>query len=282
MENETEKLTNEKVEEFKKELNIINELINYISTQRQDEINIIKYNINKENEKLKKCDSRRIKPYFFKFVGDNEAKKQRKSINKKHKKDLNKKIIIQFAKDNGLKLEDVDMKDKRLLMLLNKGDKLQQKWEEVIYRKIDTPMDWLQDELDTIKNNKKNGTIQVIQLVNKNTNKINKDIVNYIVNSIKYLDTKIKAYKLSCDLSSKEQLTKIKYEKKRVVDEIIKYMRLNKANLYGVLKECLNSVKNNGRLNKKSGIESLSLEVLFMAYGDGLLNMFKQWGDFKI
>lgn len=160
--------------------------------------------------------------------------------------------------------------------MLNQSSILQQKWEEVIYRKIDTPMDWLQDELNTIKNNKKNGTIQVIQLVNKNTNKVNKDVINYIINSIRYLDTKIKSYRLNYDLSSKEKLEKIKYEKKRVVDEIIKYMRLNKADLYGVLKECLNSVKNNGKLNKKSGIESISLEVLFMAYGDGLLNMFLQ------
>lgn len=262
--------------ELEKEINNLQLKIESINIERQDEIDVVKDKIFKKYEELKQYDSRRIKPYFFKFIGDNEAKKQRKATNKKHRKELDKSTIAKYVAENKIEVDKVDMKDKKLIELLKANDKIQQEWEDKIYRKLDTPMDWLQDELDKIKNKKPVGTVQVIQLVKKNKHKANEETVNYIVECIKYLDIKIKAYRLKDELTSKEKLDKIRNEKKRVINEIIRYMKLNKSDLYGMLKECLNSVKNNGKVNKKSGIESLSLEILFKAYGTGLLDMFIQ------
>lgn len=243
-----------------------------INLERQNEIDAVKNKLSKKFIELQKYDSRRIKPYFMKFVGDTEAKKQRIKTNKKHRKQLDQPIIKKYCKDNDIKI--LDKKDKKLQELLKVNDNIQKEWEDKIYDKtMDTPMNWLNLELDKIKNSKKIGTVQVIQLVKKNKHKANEEVVNYVTNNIKNLDTKIKAYKLNTDLTGKDKLNKIRFAKKEVVKNI-KYMKLNKTDMYGVMKECLNSCKKNGKVDKKTGIESLSLEILFSTYGTGLLNMF--------
>lgn len=274
-EDSIEKLSEKKVSKLLEDLDIINTIIYYINIERQEEIDILKHNLSKKYSELRKYDSRRIKPYFFKFIGDNNAKKQRKITYRKHKKYLDNKTIIKFAKDNNLSINEIDLKNKQLLKQLTLNKKVQKKWKDSIYRKLDTPMDWLQEELDKIKNNKKSKTIQVIQLIKVNTNKIDNDIVNSIVLKIQDLNAKIKSYKLNNDLSYKDRIENIKNAKEEVVKAIID-IKPTKSDLYGIMKKCLNSVKKNGKINKKSYIESIALEILFMAFGDGLLNMFKK------
>lgn len=273
-ENEVEKLSDKGVKNIKDEILSLDEDIKRINVKRQSEIDAIKNKISEKYAELKQCDGRIFKPYFFKFIGDNESKKKRRKTNKGHRKELDRATILKYAHDNNIQVDEINRKDKEISKLLKVNDEIQKKWENAIYRKLDTPMDWLQDELDKIENKKKVGTVQVIQLVKKNKHKANEMTVDYIIKCINYLDTKIKGYRANDDLTSKEKLDKIRSEKKRVVKEVIRSMKLSKTDLYGVLKKCLNSVKNNGKVQKKSGIESLSLEILFKAYGTGLLGMF--------
>jgi len=268
------------------ELNELYKKTSRLSSMSQCEIDKAKkqfeeLNVPKELEKMKKglrlvddTDSRRIKPYFFKFIGDTASKKQRNATNKNHRKELDQPIILKYCIDNGVEIKDLDKKNKVLVGLLKVNDDIQKEWEDKIYdREMDTPMNWLQTEMDKVKNSKKVGTVQVVQLVKRNTNKVNADVVNYIVKMIKNLDTKTKAYKINADLSSKDKLQLIRYAKSDVSKSIMN-LKLTKADIYGVLRKALNSVKNNGKVDKKSGIESLSLEILFKTYGTGLLNMF--------
>ncbi|AHF07173.1 hypothetical protein [Desulfitobacterium metallireducens] len=261
---------NEKVIQIKSEIETLKQ---ELTIAKGNEIDEVKSRISVKYEELKKYDSRRIKPYFFKFIGDNASKKQRKATNKKHRKDLDQPIILKYCADNGIDIKDLDKENKDLVKLLKVNDKIQKEWEEKIYIKMDTPMDWLEEEMDKVKNGKKIGTTQVIKLVKKNKHKANDEVVSYVVKNIKNLDKKIKAYKLDCDLAAKDKLEKIRSVKKEVVNNIL-YIKLTKADLYGVMKMCLNSVKKNGEIDKRSGIESITLEVLFQVYGDGLLNMF--------
>lgn len=235
-------------------------------------------NVPAELEKMKTGlkvvdDGRRVKPYFFKFIGDNASKKHRKATNRKHRKQLDQPIIDQYCLDNGIDIKDLDKKNKDLIKLLKVNDAIQKEWENQIYEKMNTPMDWLQEEIDKIKNGKKVGTIQVINLVKKNKHKPNAQIVEDIVKMLKDVDIKIEAYKLNADLTSKDKLDKIRYAKYQVSKNIVE-LKLNKTDIYWVLKRCLNTCKKNGKVDKKSGIESITLEILFKTYGDGLLNMF--------
>jgi hypothetical protein len=249
--------------------------IKNINLARQSEVDEIKNKITEKYIEQQRYDSRRIKPYFFKFIGDNEAKKQRKATFKKHRREIDQPIIKKYCEDNGIELKNLNLKDKELQKLLKVNDTIQKEWEEKNYDKnIDTPMNWLQLELDKIKDSKKIGTVQVIQLVKKNKNKAMEETVDNIVNSIKKLDVDIKAYKLNEDLSAKDKLSKIRSVKATAVKDILK-MKLTKADLYWILRKSLNSVKNNGKIDKKSGVESITLEVLFKAFGTGLLNMFE-------
>lgn len=259
--------------ELEEQLNKLELKIEGINLEKQDEINIIKNDISKKYDELKQYDNRRIKPYFFKFIGNNKTKKKRKATNKKHRKELDKLTIAKYAEDNNIEINKIDMKNEKIIKLLKKNDKIQKAWKDAVYKKMDTPMDWLQDELDKISNKRKVGTVQVIQLVKKDKHKANDTVVNYIVNRIKDLDSKVTAYRLNDDLNSKEKLTKIRSAKRQVIKDI-RFMKPTKANLYGIMKKCLNTVKKNGRVSKKSSIESISLEMLFEAYGTGLLDMF--------
>lgn len=237
-------------------------------------------NVPAELEKIKEGletvsvdDSRRIKPYFFKYIGDNKAQKQRAQTNKKHREKLDDATIKQFAKDNNIDVKKVDMKDKKLIKMLKKNNKIQKKWEEKEYKRMDTQMDWLQEELDKIKDADRKSTIQVIQLIKKSKHKANEEVVSSVVKIIKDLDIKIKGYKLNLDLDYPTTKFKIDRAKNKAAKEI-KNIKLTKANMYSVLKKCLNTVKKNGKLDKRSGIESITLEILFKAFGTGLLDMF--------
>lgn len=239
-------------------------------------------NVPRELEKIKEgmervssTDNRCIKPYFFKFTGDTKAQKQRLQVNQAHKRELDNETIKKFAIANNIDIENVDMSDKRLVKLLKKNTDIQKTWEEEGYKIMDTPMDWLQEELDTIKDANSTATIQVIQLVKKSKHKADEKIVASVVKKIRDLDTKVKGYRLDLELDYNVKQSKITREKNKVSKEISE-MKLTKANMTGILKVCLNSVKKNENLNKRSNIESLTLEVLFKAYGKGLLSMFER------
>lgn len=268
------KLSEEEIEELNKEnLDLQNEILK-INSEKQDDIDKVKNVIKDLRKELKPYDSRRVKPYFFKYIGDNEAIKQRKKTNKKHRKELDKPIIDQYAKDHNKEVKDVDLKDKELKKLLKVNDSIQKEWVNRIYDySIETPMNWLNKELDKVSNSKKVGTVQVIQLLKKNKHKANDKIVNEIVEIIKNADEEIKSYKNNKELSAKDRLQNIRHIKYRTRNVILRY-KLTKTNLYWVLKACLNSTKNNGKLDAKSSIESITLEILFMTFGIGLIDMF--------
>jgi len=227
----------------------------------------------KEGLKLTE-DGRRIKPYFFKYIGDNASKKQRNDTNKKHRRELDLPIIEAFCADKGIDVKEVDKKNKKLVKLLKVNDNKQKAWELDGYdKKMDTPMNWVQLEMDTVKNCIGVGKIQVIELVKKSKHKADVEIVEGVVGKITELDTKVKGYKLNVDLQSKDKMEKIRYAKKELSKDI-RNMKLTKANLFGVMQMCLNGVKKNKEVGKKSGVESIALEILFKAYGTGLLDMF--------
>jgi hypothetical protein len=261
-------------DELRNKLSQLEKEVSDINCEREREIQFVKKKIINKLIELKACDNRRIKPYFFKFVGDNKAKKQRKATNKKHRRELDKPIILEYCKDNNIDIKSVDKKNKILNKLLRINDDIQKEWEDRIYDKaMDTPMNWLELELDAIKNKEKAETIQVIKLVKKNTNRQNKELVAQVIEDIKKLDNKIKGYKLNDELNSKEKLVNIRKAKKET-KSIIKSKKLTKADLYGVLVICLNTCKNNGKIDKKSGLENIGLEILFNTYGEGMLKMF--------
>lgn len=238
-------------------------------------------NVPKELDKMKEGmlrvsedDNRRVKPYFFKYIGDTKAQKQRNLTNKANRRELDNITKAKFASDNNIDVENVDITDKRLANLLKENTTIQKEWEDAGYVRMDTQMDWLQEELDGIKVADSIPTMQVIQLVNKSKKKADSIVVSGFVELIERLDTKVKAYRLDDELKYNDMKDKIDREKDKVVKKVVK-MKLNKADMTGILKECLNSVRKNGSLNKRSSIESITLEILFKAYGSGMLSMFE-------
>lgn len=218
-------------------------------------------------------DGRRIKPYFFKYVGDNEAKKKRRQVEKAHRRELDRKTIKIYAKAKGINIKDVNRKDKELKAMLKLNNKVHKDWVNKGYKSYATPMDWINEELDKVKNSKKVGTIQVISLVKKNKNKPNMDVVDKVVDIIRELNFKIKGYRSDEELDYKDREEKINKAKTAAVKKI-RAMKLTRANLYWVLRSCLNSVKNNGKVDKKNGLESIALEILFKVHGSNLMEMF--------
>lgn len=230
--------------------------------------------LQKMKEGLQKTDDgRRIKPYFFKFIGDNDAIRFRRSVARKYRRELDKPIIEGYAESLGIDIKEIDKKDKALKQMLKVNDDKIKAWLDEMYMAMDTPMDWLQKELDKVKNSRRVGTVQVIQLIKKNTNKMNQQLVDEVVSIFRALDNEIKGYKLDKELKGKIKLDKTRDAKAEVAEKIFA-MKLSKVNLYWVLRNCLNSVKNNGKIDKKSGIESLTLEIMFMAYGTKFMEMF--------
>lgn len=256
-----------------------------INSEKEEDIELIKNKLSQKYKELKQCDTRRIKPYFFKYIGDTKVQKKKRKINKNHKKKLDRSTVVKYAKNKDIKLSEVDKNDKELIKLLKQNNNIQKEWEEKIYDyNIDTPMNWLQKELDSIKNSKKVGTIQVIQLIKKNKHGCDKETVEKVVKLLKNTYMKIKVYSGNESLDVNTKKNKIKHSKKECINEI-KKLKIKQSEMYNILIECLTSVrkvknkktgKNYYRINKKSKIESLTLELLFEVYGKGLLNIFKK------
>ncbi|WP_346874209.1 hypothetical protein [Clostridium sp. UBA5988] len=247
-------------------------------TDDELEIEEIKKEIADKCKEIGKLDSRRLKARFFKYVGDSESKKARNKVNKNHKRKLYKETIEKYAKEKGISVEEVNEKDKELIKLLKETDKKYKEWKERIYVEMDTPMDWLEKEIDDVDNKKKVGTIQVIQLIKKSKHSADEKVVKVIVDLLKNLDDIINSYKMNDELSYKDKNRNINYVKEETIDNL-KKTKVKKADMSKILQECLNSIKKNDKVKKKSGIESLTLEILFNTYGKKLLDMFVKGGD---
>ncbi|MDU1413464.1 MAG: hypothetical protein E6929_11690 [Clostridium sp.] len=243
-----------------------------------DRIDFVKMCIKLKKNELKKYDSRKLKSRLFKYVGDNESKKARNKVNKNYKRKLYKETIEKYAKEKGIKKQEINKKDNELIKLLKETDKKYKEWKERIYVEMDTPMDWLEIEIDSVNNKKKVGTVQVIQLVKKSKHSADEKVVNVIVDLIKNLDVVINSYKMNDELSYKDKSKNINYIKEETINEI-KEIKTTKADMSKILQGCLNTIKKNGKLDKKSGIESLTLELMFKIYGKKLLDMFIKGGD---
>lgn len=243
-----------------------------------DRIDFVKMCIKLKKNELKKYDSRKLKPRFFKYVGDNESKKARNKVNKNYKRKLYKETIEKYVKEKGITTQEIDKNDKELIKLLKDMDKKYKEWKERIYVEMDTPMDWLEKEIDSVNNKKKVGTIQVIQLVKKSKHSANEETVKIIVGLINSLDKTINSYKMNEELSYKDKNKNINYVKEETIDTL-KKTKVTKADMSKILQECLNKIKKNNKVKKKSGIESLTLEILFNTYGRKLLDMFIKGGD---
>ncbi|HEY5525604.1 MAG TPA: hypothetical protein VIK26_09770, partial [Clostridium sp.] len=271
-----------------------------VNNSKQNEIDDIKTKVSIKNMELSNLDKRRIKPHFFKYIGDNDSKKQRRTTNKKHRKELDAPIIEKYCSDNKIEISKVDKKDKKLIELLKVNTTIQSEWENKIYdRTMETPMNWLEDELDTIVDSNRNATLQVIQLVNASHHTSNSNKVTIVIKLIKDLDSKISTYKADVDLSYKDKLNNIKSAKAETI-RLIKEQKLNKADMFGTLQKGLNTVKKvkskiKTKVNKKnnnietkneitiknkvkvdylSGIESITIEILFKTFGTKLLSIF--------
>ncbi len=274
-----------------------------INEERQDEIIKLKNEKQDKQIQLGKLDTRRIKPAFFKYIGDNKAQKQRRTANRKHREKIDFPIVKQFCLDNEIDIikevkdngkvvynipviKDLKKDNEVLRKKLKANDKIQKEWEEKIYDKfVDTPMNWLELLLDGIKDADPTPTIQVIQLVKKSKKKVDEVKVTEIIEIVKALDTKIKGYKNNEEITAKEKVKKIRQAKEDTC-KTIRGMKLNKAVLSGVLIAGLNSVKKSKEVKRKSGIESILLEILFQTYGKGLLALFqsvvKNGGDSQV
>lgn len=238
----------------------------------------------KDMETVGDGDDRRIKPAFFKYIGDNKAQKQRRLTNKANRRMLDLETKKEFVKqkdikdinvDNIEKIEDSldEEQKKELTKLINKNYKKQKIWEEQEFRAMDTPMDWLQEEINNIKSADTIKTIQAISLVKKNKKKADDRIVKEVTRIIRDADRKINVYRSNNTLKHTYREMKINEEKSIAIKKIRK-IKLNKKNMYGVMRSCFNSVKKNGKLKRRSGIENIALELLFNVYGSGLLSMF--------
>lgn len=285
--------------ELKNNLFKLEEEISKINSEKENEIYEIKIKINLKNEELKTYDKRRVKPYFFKYIGDNKVLKQRRANIRKHKKSLDYPILEKFCKNNQIDNSKVDLNKKDCIKILRKycienkidfkglnrdlkeNSRLHKEWQEKLYVRIDTPMDWLQAELDGIKNKRGIGTIQVINLIKNPRNKSNLFSVNKVVNLIIQLQKQIDTYRLNEDLIYKDKINKINTVKISVKNKILK-LNLNRSDLYDVLKICLNTCKKNGKVDKKSGMENITLEILFKTYGIKFLDMFIKYEDSQI
>ncbi|WP_346886470.1 hypothetical protein [Clostridium sp. UBA4395] len=262
---------NIKILELQNEIEVIN-------IYRQGEMIDFKILISQKRKQISKLDSRRLKPRFFKYVGDNESKKAKNKVNKNYKRKLYKETIEKYAIEKGITMQKIDKKDKELIKLLKDMDKKYEEWKDRIYVEMDTPMDWLEAEIDTVNNKKKVGTVQVIQLIKKSKHSANENIINMVVDLLKDLNDTINSYKANEELSYKDRGKNINYVKEETIDTL-KKIKITKADMTGILKRCLNTVKKNGKVKKKSGIESLTLEILFSTYGKKLLDMFVKGGD---
>ncbi|WP_270599534.1 hypothetical protein [Clostridium baratii] len=231
------------------------------------------------NEKEYSKDNRRIKPLFFKVIGDTKALKQRKLTDKK---ELEKRITIaieEYIEDNNLKKEDVINKKgvvkkeyKELCKILKEIKKEWEVWKDKIYVEYATPMDYLQVELDNIKDSKRSKNIYLRDLLKEVKHKADKEEINKLANEIEELDKKITSINLSEDMTYKDKII----AKEELKNDFVMYIReqkLTKAKIYHLLKRCFKDSRKNENVIK--GIENLTIDVMFRTYGDKFIDMFK-------
>lgn len=258
MNNDLELIDDKEVRELRDE---IQELKLELKLNKDDEFT--KKLIKCKKDELKQYDSRRLKPYFFKFVGDNEAKKSRRKVKKAYMRKL--------MKDDGINI------DKATKEQLKAYKEMTDTWYDKQFRYMETPMDWLEIELNSIKNKTKSPTVHMIDLVKKSKHKANEELVKEVKSIIVAVDKTVTAYRSDTELEYKDRNDRIKAAKEETVTKI-KEFKIKKADISKLLIVCLNSYKKNGRLNNKTGIESIALEILFMTFGSRLFDMFIEKG----
>ncbi|NGT26269.1 hypothetical protein G6Z19_06085, partial [Clostridium perfringens] len=236
------------------------------------------------NEKEYSKDNRRVKPLFFKVIGDTKALKQRKLTDKKELEKRNSIAIEKYIEDKKLKKEDVINKKGKikkehieLINILNNIKKEWEVWKDKIYVEYATPMDMVQVELDKIKDSKRSKNIYLRDLLKEVKHKADKEEINKLALQIEDLDKKLKAINLNVDMTYKDKVI-TKEELKRTFVIYIREQKLTKAKIYHLLKRCFKIKKNNKEEKEViKGIENITIEIMFRTYGDKFIDMFKSY-----
>ncbi|MGL4571597.1 MAG: hypothetical protein ACRDCB_12750 [Clostridium sp.] len=240
-------------------------------------------------------DKRRVKPLFFKVIGDSKALKQRRITDKKEL-NLRKTLAInKYVKDKNLNVEDVvnkkgDVKKeyKELQSILKNVTKEWEIWRDKIYVEYDTPMDYLQVELDSISDSPRSANIYLRDFLKEVKHKADSDEIKSLALKIEELDKKIKGINLNENMTSLDKYINKEDLKNKCAKEL-RELKLTKAKIYHLLKRCFRikkltkkekeDIKNELRVVEESkvikGIENITIEVMFRAYGEKFIDMFK-------
>lgn len=229
-------------------------------------------------------DKRRVKPLFFKVIGDTKALKERRLTDKKELEKRNSIAIEKYIEDKKLKKEDVINKKGKvnkehieLINILNNIKKEWEVWKDKIYVEYATPMDMVQVELDKIKDSKRSKNIYLRDLLKEVKHKADKEEINKLALQIEDLDKKLKAINLNVDMTYKDKVI-TKEELKRNFVIYIREQKLTKAKIYHLLKRCFKIKKNNKEEKEViKGIENITIEIMFRTYGDKFIDMFKSY-----
>ena len=229
-------------------------------------------------------DKRRVKPLFFKVIGDTKALKERRLTDKKELEKRNSIAVEKYIEDKKLKKEDVINKKGKvnkehieLINILNNIKKEWEVWKDKIYVEYATPMDYLQVELDKIKDSKRSKNIYLRDLLKEVKHKADKEEINKLALQIEDLDKKLKAINLNVDMAYKDKVI-TKEELKRNFVIYIREQKLTKAKIYHLLKRCFKIKKNNKEEKEViKGIENITIEIMFRTYGDKFIDMFKSY-----
>lgn len=240
-------------------------------------------------------DKRRVKPLFFKYIGDSKALKQRRITDKKEL-NLRKKLAInKYVIDKDLKLEDVVNKKgnvkkeyKELQSILKNVTKEWEIWRDKIYVEYATPMDYLQVELNSIEDSKRSANIYLRDFLKEVKHKADSEEINNLAIMIEELDKKIKGINLNEGMTSSDKYINKEDLKNQCAMEL-REKKLTKAKIYHLLKRCFKmkkltkkekeDKKNKLRIveegNVIKGIENITIEIMFKAYGEKFIDMFK-------
>lgn len=226
-------------------------------------------------------DNRRVKPLFFKVIGDTKALKQRILTDKKELEKRNTIAIEKYIKDKKLKKEDVINKKGKinkehieLINILNDIKKEWAVWKDKIYVEYATPMDYLQIELDKIKDSKRSKNIYLRDLLKEVKHKVDKKEINILAAKFEKLDKDLKAINLNVDMISKDK----NIAKEDLKNNLVMYFRekkLTKAKIYYLLRKCFKIKDNKIGDEVIVGIENLTIDIMFRTYGDKFIDMFK-------
>ena len=226
-----------------------------------------------------KEDRRIIKPLFFKHIGDTAAQNMQKVTNKKELENRIKSVVEKYIKENNLTKEEVlkaGKVNKDHIELIKSLDKVKEEWKmwcSKIYVSFDTPMDYLQDVMDEIASikTKKTKNILLGDYLKEVKHKADKDEINELAKRFNELNKKLTGVALS-NINKKEKYI----AREELKEELATYLRdkkLTKVKLYHLLRKLLRTNKNSKVVN--SHMESLCIEIMFRAYGDKFIEMFK-------